>query len=294
MDKIYYLYKITNQINGKNYIGQTIAPKQRWYDHKQASNNPKVPVQFAIKKYGVQNFMFEIIACCINQDDANWTETELVKQYDSFVANGKGYNATLGGMNAPKTEEWKAAMSAIKGGWIGKDHTEENKEIFRQYHLGSTHSEETILKQSQTMKEKVADGWMPKTTFTPGADATKYWQGKKRSEESIRKTAEANKGRIVSEETRQKISEAQIGKIIPEEQRQKMSDAKKGKHLSTKTEFKKGLVPWNKKVLSQDQINEVIKMTSEGNGTRKISKLTGINRRRISKMIKEQEKSSGS
>lgn len=109
-ERIISLYKVTNKINGKIYIGQTIQPDKRWYDHRRESANPKVPFHFAIKKHGAHNFEFEVIASCKNWEDANYIETELVKQYDSFIANGKGYNATLGGMNAPKSEEWRQAM----------------------------------------------------------------------------------------------------------------------------------------------------------------------------------------
>ena len=109
-ERIISLYKITNLINGKIYIGQTIEPTKRWHQHKRDAADPKVPFHFAIKKYGNHNFEFEVIASCKAWEDANYIETLLVTQYDSFVANGKGYNATLGGMNAPKTEDWKQKM----------------------------------------------------------------------------------------------------------------------------------------------------------------------------------------
>src|SRR5580698_6149356 len=98
-NRIRYLYKITNMINQKLYIGQTVDPVSRWRGHCRDSATPKVPLQFAIKKYGNHNFAFEVIAACRSVDDANYLETELVKQYDSYVSNGKGYNATHGGMN---------------------------------------------------------------------------------------------------------------------------------------------------------------------------------------------------
>jgi len=109
-ERIISLYRITNTINRKIYIGQTVQPDKRWNQHRNDAANPKVPFHYAIKKYGAHNFEFEVIASCKNWEDANYIETELVKQYDSFIANGKGYNATHGGMNAPKSEEWKQAM----------------------------------------------------------------------------------------------------------------------------------------------------------------------------------------
>ena len=65
---------------------------------------------------------------------------------------------------------------------------------------------------------------------------TRYWLGKKRSEETKRKVSEANKGKVA------------WNKGIPwsEETKKKMSIAGKGQRRSPRTEFKKGRRPWNK------------------------------------------------
>jgi group I intron endonuclease len=109
-NRIIYLYRVTCVVNQKVYIGQTVDPASRWRGHRRDSAGPKVPFHHAIKKHGNENFLWEIIASCRSQDDANYLETELVKQYDSYVANEKGYNATHGGMNAPKSEAWFQSM----------------------------------------------------------------------------------------------------------------------------------------------------------------------------------------
>jgi group I intron endonuclease len=114
MNKIYYLYKITNTTNGKIYIGQSVNPKSRWYAHKRSSRNPQLPIYYAMAKYGIECFNFEVISCCKTLEDANETETELVKQYDSFISDGYGYNATRGGMNCPKSEVWKQIMKKYR------------------------------------------------------------------------------------------------------------------------------------------------------------------------------------
>lgn len=89
-----YLYKITNLINGKIYIGQTIHPKKRWWEHKQRAKThyDNYPLHLAIDKYGEDNFKFEIIEESINYNER---ETELIKQYNSLCPNG--YNVTQGG-----------------------------------------------------------------------------------------------------------------------------------------------------------------------------------------------------
>ena len=55
-----YLYKITNLINGKGYIGITNDHKKRWANHK-CNNNPTMAIAKAIKKYGIENFKFVVL-----------------------------------------------------------------------------------------------------------------------------------------------------------------------------------------------------------------------------------------
>ncbi len=110
---MHYLYKITNILNGKCYIGQATDFNRRWNDHKKAAKagKPTQIIHHALIKHGVNNFTWEVIACCLTSDDANIIETLLVTQHNSYIKHN-GYNATLGGMNAPKTEEWKQQLRA--------------------------------------------------------------------------------------------------------------------------------------------------------------------------------------
>lgn len=169
--QIWSLYRITNKNNGKNYIGQAADLSKRWSDHRRAVrlNKPTQAIHHAIIKYGIDNFEFEVIASCKTQDDANFIETELVSQYDSFIANDKGYNVTLGGMNAPKTEEWKKVISQ-KARERAPITSEQMKEIAaqrpdshydhsrgNQYALGNTHTDEwkaMISAREHTEEEK--------------------------------------------------------------------------------------------------------------------------------------------
>lgn len=197
--RVYYLYRITNQANSKIYIGQSIDPDKRWKKHLAYSKQENKPqyIHRAMAKYGAAYFILEVIATCKTQEDADATEVQLILQYDSRNPE-KGYNLCRGG----------------EGGWFGKKHTEESKEKNRQAHLGTVVSDETKKKMSEIMREKIAEGWTPKTIFTTGSSAAKYWQGKKRSEESIRKTAEANKGRTAWNKGKQKtLTETQIADI---------------------------------------------------------------------------------
>lgn len=53
--QIFYLYKITNLVNNKIYIGQTNDPKQRWSHHKSDANKPIMAISRAMNKYGISN-----------------------------------------------------------------------------------------------------------------------------------------------------------------------------------------------------------------------------------------------
>lgn len=92
-----YIYKITNTINDKVYIGKTQRTiQERWQGHIKDSWNSKYqhrPLYRAFKKYGLNSFSIEIIEECEN-NQLNDKEKFWIKQYDSFK---NGYNATLGG-----------------------------------------------------------------------------------------------------------------------------------------------------------------------------------------------------
>ena len=61
------IYKIENLVNGKCYIGQSKYIEKRWTDHKSNAFNSiqkdqyKYPLYRAIRKYGLENFSFEVI-----------------------------------------------------------------------------------------------------------------------------------------------------------------------------------------------------------------------------------------
>ena len=96
-----FIYKITNLINNKVYIGQTMQkPLDRWYRHCQKSNLSDAEKNMAIKKaifkYGKDNFKFEVIETINDCSRTLLNEREIywISQYDSY---NNGYNCTLGG-----------------------------------------------------------------------------------------------------------------------------------------------------------------------------------------------------
>ena len=90
------IYKITNCINGKIYIGQTIHPDRRWIEHKQKARHgqDKFPIHLAIAKYGEKNFTFEILEWT---EDFNNEERRLIQELNTLSPNG--YNISEGGEN---------------------------------------------------------------------------------------------------------------------------------------------------------------------------------------------------
>ena len=97
-----FIYKITNTINGKSYIGQTIQNvKERFYQHcatkcsKAVSN---MAIHRAIKKYGKSNFTVEVIEE-IDSTNLNDRERYWIKYYNSY---NNGYNSTKGGQDGCK------------------------------------------------------------------------------------------------------------------------------------------------------------------------------------------------
>lgn len=98
MDKevIIGIYKITNIINNKCYIGQSRDIYQRWEKHKSNIYNSSknyLKIYQAFRKYGLKNFIFDIIEIC-SEDKLNERELYWINYYDSY---NNGYNSTLGG-----------------------------------------------------------------------------------------------------------------------------------------------------------------------------------------------------
>lgn len=89
-----YLYRITNIINNKKYIGITNNYKKRWSNHR-CGNSKSMAIAKAIKKYGKENFFFEIIKKSLTLEEANQEETKYIELEHTLVPNG--YNISKGG-----------------------------------------------------------------------------------------------------------------------------------------------------------------------------------------------------
>ena len=192
------IYKITNVVNNKCYIGSSVRITERWYDHKtrlNANKHHSIKLQRSFNKYGSNNFVYEIIEEC-DIDNLLIKEQYYIDLYNTYK---NGYNSV------PKS-----------GNNLGMKHSDETKEILKEKSignknmLGKNHTDETKKKISEKLKG------------IPLTDETK----------------EKMKGRIMSEETKKKLSDKLKGRLkgpMSDESKKKMSIAKLGKKQSKET-----------------------------------------------------------
>lgn len=94
------IYKITNKVNNKSYIGQTTQTlEKRWKKHLSQLND-NTYFHRAIKKYGANNFLKEILEDNIFNEKLDEREIYWIAKEGTYIDNG-GYNLTVGGKSTP-------------------------------------------------------------------------------------------------------------------------------------------------------------------------------------------------
>lgn len=186
------IYVRPNLINGKKYVGQATNLKVRQNDWKNLNKRyAGAAINNARAKYGIDNFGFEILKEC-KDDELDYWERYYIKELNT--KKPYGYNLTDGG-------------ETIRG----YTHTEETKRKIGEWHKGLVRSEETRKKLSEANKGK----HLTEETRNKLSEANKGEKnpnyGKHWSEEHKKKLSEALKGRKRSEETKKKISEKKKG-----------------------------------------------------------------------------------
>ena len=171
------IYKITNKINGKCYIGKTTKTVEwRWKIHIIHSKRDDDHLFFhrAIKKYGVENFILEIIDTADNENELNEKEKYWIEYYKSYLKEN-GYNLTKGGEGGALVGD---ALERMKKSKKGKKHSEKQKA-----------SKYTYLKGINKGEKNAMYGKKP-------ANANKTMEeffGKERADEIKQKIAKASK-----------------------------------------------------------------------------------------------------
>lgn len=144
-----YIYKISNTINDKVYIGQTIRPiEERFHRHLNDAINNNLDTHFAraIRLYGADKFFIELIDTANSQEELTQKEHDYILQYNSIE---NGYNET-------------DAISKC-GGNTYKNKTEEEmeliKEKIRQTKIGgkNPHAAKVKCRNKETQKELFFD-----------------------------------------------------------------------------------------------------------------------------------------
>jgi group I intron endonuclease len=204
------IYKATNLINNKIYIGKTIRTlDDRRKAHIIESHNSKVYFHDAIRKYGENSFSWEVLTEADSESKLNVLEKFYIACYRKM---GVLYNLTDGG-----------------DGLSGYKHTEESKKKIGEAAKKVIKTDETRKKLSIANKGK------------------KPWCAGKTgifSEEMLKKLSDIKKGKTHTAEAREKMSKARKGKIpwnkgIPqtEEMKNRISNSLKGRYCGEKNPF---------------------------------------------------------
>jgi group I intron endonuclease len=162
----FYVYYFMNKVNGKVYVGKTQNIKKRLGEHQRADGDCPY-FHRAVKKYGIDNFKFDIIEEYKSEDDAIKMEIHYIDQYQSNIRE-HGYNLTIGGDGTSGYKHSPETIAKFSKSLKGK----------KSWNEGQKSSDETKLKSSISHMGQ------------PG-----YWEGKELSEETKKKKSDAMKGK---------------------------------------------------------------------------------------------------
>jgi hypothetical protein len=223
----YYLYQITNIMNGKIYIGVHCTG-----DLDDGYLGSGKHLKRAIKKHGKDNFKKTILQVCNSLKEVYKLEAEIVD--NEFVNRENTYNICLGGNGGIQgrvvSETTRLKLSVANK---GRKLTEEHRKKLSESHMGIKCSEVSKKKTSEIHKGK-------KHSLETRKKISEAHMGHKPSKESVRKMIASKKGKpnphgSPTEEGRKHMSEAHMGHKHSDETRKKMSEALKASWLKRKS-----------------------------------------------------------
>ena len=197
------IYKTTNQINGKIYIGQHMRGNPDYL------GSGKI-LRTAVKKTGKENFVREVLEEC-SIELLNERETYWINYYNS-TNRLIGYNMTTTGRVSN----------------FGNRHSKETKKKISEANRGKVRTEEFKKKLSTLNKGKSSTNKGRVLTEEHKIKISESKKGYVHSKESIKKMSKAHKGCSHSDETKIKMSEASKGRAKSEEHKKKISETNKG------------------------------------------------------------------
>ena len=222
------VYLITNQENGKYYVGKTVQPLESYFRTQLSSakrRNNKPHLYSAIRKYGDATFIAEPLAQTQDVKQLEALECLWIALLDSRNPN-VGYNITAGGTGGSDGSNR-----------LGKKHSLESR---RKMSLALRGRKNPHQGPSEECRHRIAESL----------------RGRIMPEETRKKISQSNTGRVVSEETRERIRTRLMGNknglgnsgggrregwSMTPEHKQSLSE-------SIKRGFLNGRTPWNKKV----------------------------------------------
>jgi group I intron endonuclease len=238
---VYTLYQYTNRSNGKRYIGVTKDPITRADDHAKGRSKARA-FNAAVKKYGIDNFDYAVLAIFDDAEAASYHEQITILSIGTLAPYG--YNLRAG---APYTKyggtfssETRAKLSAANKGQIpwtkGNHHSIETRAKISAANKGRKQTPEQRAQNSECHKGQIT--WM---------------KGKHHTPEAIEKNriAHIGKSHPHTPESRAKLRAARmkqphpfLGKVPTAEHRAKISAALKGHSVSPETRAKMGSGAW--------------------------------------------------
>jgi len=200
-----YIYKTTNLLNNKAYIGQ----------HR-GEFNPNyygsgIIIRRAIEKDGKQNFKIEVLAWSLSDEQQNILEKKFIADCRNILGKENVYNISEGGDG----KFWEVPPM------LGKHHSKESIEKIRQSNTGLKRTKETCerIGRAQLGRGK-SEGEKEKRRNTLKANGYKCSEETK---ERIRQTKIGDKNPAKRLDVRKKLSLSHIGYIMPEEQKRKIA-----------------------------------------------------------------------
>lgn len=177
---MYKLYKITNMINNKSYIGITkLKIEERFKKHLRDSQCPLYPLHCAIQKYGSANFKIELLEESDNKQYISNKEQPTIEIYESHISKN-GYNVATGGYGGDlgPNANLKRKETILN---FSEEKKKEISEKLSVSHTGLKRTSDEKLKMSLLQKER--GGYGPeKHDAETRNKISKGNTGKKRSE----------------------------------------------------------------------------------------------------------------
>lgn len=173
---MYYAYLITNNVNKKVYVGITLNPYERWLRHQSNARNTEGKTTYlynAMRKHGLENFSFDVIAEFKSAEDCSLFEIAKIKQMrrDDVPNYNLHDGGNLGNRMTPDNPKWEEWLSNLKENAIGNSTNAKAKDAWinklkekrkgRTPALGMKHKDET----KQVASEVSNAYWDTQETF---------------------------------------------------------------------------------------------------------------------------------